>query len=146
MPVFPRAHKVPLITVRKSSPSKDKDKTEHKKEIKKMAMKTNTSEEISSVMGLPLYLATKMPCGRIFRLRYCKEDRNMILNLKILMPPEVDPLHAPTDKDKVRKVIAKFPNCSKSVLTKPVEVMMEMKLKAAMRKLSAKDLSLIRQR
>lgn len=61
MPVLPRLDNEALIAVMKSSPIKDSSKTDIRNDNKKITTNTNTPEKISSVSGLPLYLAINMP-------------------------------------------------------------------------------------
>ena len=60
-PVLPKLDNEALIAVIKSNPINDNSKTEVKNDNKKITTNTNTPEEISSVSGLPLYLAMNMP-------------------------------------------------------------------------------------
>ena len=106
-------------------------------------MNTKTPEEISSVNGFPLYFAIKMPCGKILRRRYCMEDKYMILKRKILMPPDVDPLHAPIGSKNVKNITAKLPHDSISLFKNPDEVTTEMKLNAEYRMAVNKEISCV---
>ena len=73
------------------------------------------------------------------RRKYCMDDKYMILNRNILIPPDVDPLHAPIGNKNVKNITAKLPQDSISLLTNPDEVTTEMKLNAANRMLSNKE-------
>lgn len=140
-PVLPKLDNDALIAVIKSNPIKDSSKTEVKNDNKKITTNTNTPEEISSVSGLPLYFAINMPWGRILRRKYCIDDKYIILNRNILIPPDVDPLHAPIGNKNVKNIMAKLPQDSISLLTNPDEVSTEIKLNAAYRMLSNKETS-----
>lgn len=75
------------------------------------------------------------------RRRYCIDDKYIILNRNTLIPPDVDPLHAPIGSKNVKNITAKFPQDSISLLTNPDEVTTEIKLNAAYRMLSNKEIS-----
>ena len=133
IPVLPKLDKVALTEVIKSNPIKASNKTDSRNDNKNIAINTNTPDEISSVSGLPLYLAMNMPCGKILRRKYCIEERYIMLNRKILIPPEVEPLHAPIGNKKVKNMTAKPPHDSISLFKKPEDVTTEIKLNAEYR-------------
>ena len=141
IPVFPKLDNEALIAVIKSNPIKDNNKTDVKNDNKKITIKTNTPDEISSVSGFPLYFAMNMPWGNILRRKYCMDDRYIILKRNILIPPDVDPLHAPIGNKNVKNITAKFPQDSISLFKNPDEVTTEIKLKAAYRMLSNNGIS-----
>ena len=130
IPVLPKLDKVALTEVIKSNPIKASNKTDSRNDNKNIAINTNTPDEISSVSGLPLYLAMNMPCGKILRRKYCIEERYIMLNRNIFIPPDVDPLHAPIGSKNVKNITAKLPQASMSLFKNPEEVTTEIKLKA----------------
>ena len=70
------------------------------------------------------------------RRRYCIDDKYIILNRNILIPPDVDPLHAPIGNKNVKNIMAKLPQDSISLFENPVEVKIDIIENAEYRTLS----------
>lgn len=122
IPEFESADNTDVVAVIKSILKQDNESVEPINVIKKIAIKTKILEVISLLIGCSLYLDTKTAWGIILWRRYWIENKEIMFNLKIFIPPEVEPLQAPIGIRKIKSKIGKAPHWSMLSIVRQVDV------------------------